>query len=265
MGNHAHGHTAMRIMRLQVIRVLFTLLFLSGISSLFAQSKSGLQLDVSLDAISYMGDYKEEGVRVIRMQPGINLRLSSAKRAPLKVQFNLGTGSFSEQFDTPMLADVGDAEIPSYIVTRFFYGDLRMRFEPFPHAKVSPYLALGAGLIHFKPEDAEGRNLATRPYTRAQGEYSYNAFIPQLPIHAGLRMHINERIQMELSYTYRFVPTDYLDNMGEFGARQGFDALQAISLTLGIQIGGHEPSQLGQAVPVSPSPSAPLQPTAPQK
>lgn len=210
----------------------------------------GIQLGLSLDGIAYRGDLSEPGSS-LRIQLGGHLMLQSAKSAPLKAQACFGFGQVMEQADGPVQIN----HTPAFFQTRFWYGDLRVSWQPMPGRRWQPMLSLGAGLMQFTPRDQTGRNLSTRPQTREPGE-DYNAIIPQLPAQVGLFCQLTPLVAIGASYTYRFVPSDYLDNLGNRGSRPGFDALQALSLHMRLSIGAQAPQSAAPA-PAEPTP-APL-------
>lgn len=194
------------------------------------------QIGLSATAIAYAGDFTEAETQFQRIYPGFDLCLRSAEDRHLAAQLTLGTGRFVEQFDGNVPDTPPDVELPDFVDTRFLYGDLRVYYHPVPDFVVDPYVGVGAGLIYFTPRDVEGRLLTRNSATRAEGE-RYNPIIPQLPLQAGFRFRLNDFLKLGTAYTYRFVPSDYLDNIGDLGTRSGFDALHAVQLSLWLNLG----------------------------
>jgi hypothetical protein len=211
----------------------------------------GIRLGIGLDGVSYQGDWHEPG-SIPRVQLGGHLLIEGAKPAALKVQACFGFGQVTGQADGP-----ANFNAPSvFFQTRFWYGDLRVSWQPTLGQRWQPMLSLGAGLMHFSPRDDQGRPLSSRTQTRDPGE-DYNAFIPQLPIQAGIQYAITEQVAFGLQYTYQFVPSDYLDNTGNRGRQPGFDALQSLGLTMRVTIGDKAPSAGSPPPTQEPAPTKP--------
>jgi hypothetical protein len=213
------------------MKKLFWLILFCLCSQLFAQEpkpKYPLQVGFGLTGIAYVGDLTNTTTQFQRINPGGNLSLQLVTPRILDLQVNAGFGKFSEQVD-----DGGGVVEPanSFVETSFFYGDLRVKLR-FRHRKqIQPYLSTGAGLLVFSPRDVNGKFLTRNTSTRNENE-KYNTAVPQLPVVAGCQMILNETLMLSMDYTYRFTPTDYLDNIGQLGPRKGFDVLHAIQISL---------------------------------
>lgn len=194
-------------------------------------SRDPLKVGMGLSGFGYLGDMSESQSTFSRFYPGANFSLQTENRKALKIQLNGGFGKFSDQFDGEPPRVEPHIEPTTFVETSFFYGDLRLKYRFFPRHRFQPYISVGAGLLFFTPRDKNGRLLNTRSQTRAEGE-SYSTAVPQLPATVGLQAIINRNIYLGLGYTYRFVPTDYLDNIGQLGNRKGFDSLYNLQLSL---------------------------------
>ncbi len=178
---------------------------------------SRLRVGLSLNGITYLGDLSEPGFGIWRVNAGGELSLERVRDQWLGMSFHAGFGQFTEQWDQP-----DNQPGTRFVQTPFLHGDFRLHARA-PQGVVQPYASLGAGLLSFSPRDRDGIPL---------GEGTYNTIIPQLPVSAGLRWQINRSIGFDLCYTWRFTPSDFLDNIGEEGGRSGFDALHAINIGL---------------------------------
>lgn len=203
---------------------------------LTAQDKPrGVEVSLGMDGIAYFGDFYERNSRLLRIYPGFNAQLQRYTRGGLGVQLNGGYGQFADQYDQPLpIADVDGAPL-TFVSTRFIYGDLRVAYRLNLGQRWQPYASIGAGLVRFTPRDRDGRLLQNRSATRPDGE-DYNAIVPQLPGTLGLRVWLTSSVAAGLAYTYRFVPSDYLDNLGVSGDRPGFDNLQSLTLFLSFSL-----------------------------
>lgn len=207
------------------------------------------QAGFSFSGISYTGDYSEGASSLSRVYPGANFSIQSSNPRPLKLQLNAGFGKFAEQYDTDSPNIPPGVEIPTFIETSFIYGDLRLRYHFFNNKNFQPYLSAGAGIMFFSPKDQDGKRLVRRTSTRLEGE-DFNDIIPELPLSAGFYFHMTQQVWMDISYTYRYTPTDYLDNLGLAGENNGFDVLHSINLGLHITLGPKP--EVSQAVSESP-------------
>ncbi|MCB0837638.1 MAG: outer membrane beta-barrel protein [Bacteroidetes bacterium] len=213
------------------MKKLFWLTVFCLCSNVFAQNntqKYPLQVGFGLSGVAYVGDLTNSTTRFQRVNPGANLSLQLATPRLLDLQVNGGFGKFSEQVD-----DGGGVLEPanSFVETQFFYGDLRLKLRFLKEKNIQPYLSAGAGIIVFAPRDVNGKHLTRNQSTRNEEE-KYNTAIPQLPVVVGWQMILNQTLMVSMDYTYRFTPTDYLDNIGQLGPRKGFDVLHALQISL---------------------------------
>ncbi|MDX2248587.1 MAG: outer membrane beta-barrel protein [Bacteroidia bacterium] len=203
--------------------------------SLTAQSKSAknpLQVGLGLTGIAYIGDLSSRVTQFQRVHPGGNLSLQTETSRPLGLQVNGGFGKFVEQIESQTGTPAN-----TFVETRFFYGDLRLRYRFWVNKKFRPYLAAGAGVLVFSPRDEDGKFLIRDGSTRNDAEEKYNTAVPQLPVTGGVFMKINAISGLSIDYTYRFTPTDYLDNISQLGQKKGFDVLHALQVSFYFTMG----------------------------
>ncbi|MEL6591836.1 MAG: LysM peptidoglycan-binding domain-containing protein, partial [Bacteroidota bacterium] len=125
--------------------------------------------------------------------------------------------------------------VNTFVETSFFYGDLRLKYR-FPISQhFHPFLTAGAGVLSFTPRDQEGRFLNDALFTREPDE-DYSTIVPQIPFGAGVQARINPAVSISLEYLFRFTPTDYLDNIGRLGTREGDDFLHGLQLSMYITL-----------------------------
>ncbi len=187
-------------------------------------------IGVGLAGHQYLGDFTEPGY--FRAYPGLNISVETGNRHPFDAILHVGFGRFAEQFDTVLINSGNDN---NFVETLFYYGDLRLRFRPFVFTKVQPFISIGAGLMLFSPRDADGFPLV--PNGNNNTSATFNTIIPQLPGSAGVLFRLNDRFKLSASYTYRFTPSDYLDNFQVEELNTGFDALHSVMLVLHISLG----------------------------
>lgn len=210
--------------------LLFVLLIIGFLPDSIAQRADKVtRIGFSLNGFAYLGDLNEPGVGIVRVSAGGEISIEAVKPRPLGVSFHGGFGQFTEQWDNP------DGQPGTrFVQTPFLHGDFRVHARAFQTKAFQPYLSVGAGILSFTPKDVDGFPLE---------EGNYNTMIPQLPGSAGLRWQVNPMIGFDLSYTWRFTPTDFLDNIGSEGSRSGFDALHAVNLGISFDLGSGLPNE----------------------
>ncbi|RMG18118.1 MAG: hypothetical protein D6730_23205 [Bacteroidetes bacterium] len=186
-----------------------------------------LKLSVGLAGYSYLGDFSDgrSTLRPIEAGAGFGMLLDGPSR--LKIQAHAGFGKFAAQAvnnDKPGRPVVQN----TFVETPFFYADLRLRYH-LELGKWEPFVSIGAGVLGFSPRDANGKKLKYQSQTRNESEV-YNSVVPELPASIGVERHINHFLALGMHYTLHYTPTDYLDNVGQLGARPGQDVLHALSI-----------------------------------
>ncbi len=190
-----------------------------------------LRLGVGLLGASYVGDLNTNGGSLERFSPGANLSLQFASDHLLSPQLNAGFGKFMAQ-DRDLKAVEG-VQPNTFVQTSFFYVDLRLKARFLREAFVHPYLSAGVGLLGFTPKDGEDNSLIDNLASRKDGE-TFGSITAGLPLSTGFELAFSPIILVGLEYTYRITTTDYLDNIGQIGLRDGKDKLHSLLLTLYI-------------------------------
>ncbi len=243
-------------------RLTLPVLLVAMLTTLSSQAQTvatrTIRIGLSLSGNAYVGNLGGVGSAGLRVNAGGDLSLEQVNGRPLGFSFQAGFGKFTAQTDPG-----GSLDLARFVETPFLHGDFRAHLRARNRKSWQPYASLGAGLISFSPRDKDGNLLN-------QGDY--NTLIPQFPISGGMRWEINQLVALDLSYTWRFTPTDFLDNTSSQPAsRNSFDALHAIRL--GLQVDIDRPlKEGGSAPPASTSPAPPIvqqtpsapQPTAPE-
>jgi opacity protein-like surface antigen len=196
----------------------------------FAQpDQPPLRLGLGLMGTSYVGDLNTNSQPLERFYPGANLSLQFASAKLLSPQLNAGFGKFTAQ-DRDLTA-VDGVQPNKFVQTGFFYVDLRLKARFLREKGLHPYLSAGIGMLGYTPKDASGFNLIDNFATRADGE-TYGSISASFPLSTGLELRLSPILMLGLEYTYRATTTDYLDNIGQLGLRNGKDKLQTLMLSL---------------------------------
>lgn len=202
-----------------------------------------LKLGVSLTGSSYRGDLDNQTFNFTRFYPGINFSIELEGKKRLRLQFNAGYGQFAEEFDeNTQLTDTAGASLPNgfqgvvpFVQTSFFYTDFRLRGRLAQLGPLELFAGTGVGFLMFSPRDKNGKFLSETYLNRERSE-SYNTLVAQFPLNIGFQYRFSPQVAVGLDYTYRLTPTDYLDNLGKLGQKQGNDALHTLAATVCLSI-----------------------------
>ncbi len=228
----------------------------SGARLSFGNAKQYLTLGVSANALNYFGDIVPRdnilSTDIAYTRPGLGISSSARLGRALSVQASFMYGRISSSdFGT---ADPQDEEAGyRYVRNLQFRNDvkdlsivgvfdlfpnpyslsLRMRWTPYLFAGVSVFHHSPQGLVPqqavlgegdlaapFTPEQA-GEWVALKPLQTEGPENTYSNFQISVPLGAGVRFRINERFDIEGEVSYRYLFTDYLDDVSGNYADKG--------------------------------------------
>ncbi len=212
----------------RIVNIALLLLLCASVAAQQPAQKP-LRLGIGLMGTSYVGDLNTQGGAWERFSPGACLSLQFASDHLLSPQLNAGFGRFVAQ--NRDLQAVEGVQPNTFVQTPFFFVDLRLKARFLREAMVHPYLSAGIGLLGYTPKDADGNNLIDNFATRQDGE-TFGSMTAGLPLSAGAELRVSPILMVGLEYTYRITTSDYLDNIGLVGLRDGKDKLQALLLTL---------------------------------
>lgn len=217
-------------------RKLVSLVFILGCFLSHAQdNRTPVKIGVGLTGNNYIGDYNDPGY--FRTYAGSHFSIQKANRNALNLHLQAGFGRFADQFDGDEIPLGPDGQpLPRFVETRFIHGELAVSYRLMPGKRIQPYVQVGYGLLFFSPRDGDGRRLIRFNGPASQGAET-NQIIPQLAGSVGLESRINNFLSINLAYTYRFLPSDYLDNYGQTDSNTGFDALQSIGIGFMFSLG----------------------------
>ena len=210
-----------------------------------------LKLGFGLAGFTYTGDFTEENGNIQRYSPGGNVSLQFAGRKSLQFQLNAGFGKFTEQNDGPVFIPMGDIVPNDFVETSFFYTDIRLRYIFLRNLPVRPFLGVGTGLLFFSPRDQDGNYLGEDIFSRLEEEV-YLTTIGNFPLSAGIDVRLSYRLGLGVEYIHRITPSDYLDNIGKLGPKEGNDLLRSFQFSIYLSLGQEiENESLKQASKIS--------------
>ena len=204
---------------------------LAGMGSALLGQGAGqkpLRVGLGLLGATYVGDLNTNGEALYRFYPGMGFSLQFVSPRRISPQLNTGFGKFVAQ--NRDLEPVGTVVPNTYVETPFFYVDFRLKARFLRERMVSPYLSAGIGLLGYTPKGTDGKNLLDNLSTREDGE-TYGSITAGFPLSLGTELRMSPFVALGLEYTYRLTGSDYLDNIGLIGLRDGKDKLQSLMLS----------------------------------
>ena len=220
-----------------VRRYLFFILTLSLVCFANAQRKP-LRMGLGMIGTAYQGDLNVDGTEFYRFYPGAHLTFEFASHKRLTTSLCGGYGRMVAQDRD--LQPVDGIQPNIFASTNYFYADFRLKFRFRRDRKLIPYVSVGGGFLNYTPRDAEGNALADNFSTRKDGE-EYGSITATLPLSAGIEYNFSKLLAVSVEYTHRRTTTDYLDNIGELGLREGKDHLNTLSLNIHITFDPENP------------------------
>ncbi len=195
--------------------------------------KNSLQLGLGMTATNYRGELTDKYYAFNRFYSGLNVSLQGEGKNRIHGQFNLGVGNFAEQssLSVPYIY-VADSIRPNrFVMTSFIYGDVRIKANLLTYRRLNSYTSVGGGFLFYSPKDKRNLGLLDQEGTRLPDE-TYQLISLQAPLTLGLTYKVTPVLSFGMDYTYRFLSTDYIDNIGKLGLDKGNDALQHLQLTM---------------------------------
>ena len=208
--------------------ILLAMLFVT-FQAMGQASQKPLRLGVGFMGAAYNGDLTTNGDALHRFYPGFNFTLQFASEKLISPQLNAGFGRFVTQDRD--IAPVEGIQPNTFVDTRFFHVDFRLKARFLREKMVHPYISAGLGLLGYTPRDQDGNNLLDNLSTRNEFE-TYGSIAASFPLSPGVEIEMSPLLILGLEYTFRPTTSDYLDNISELGTKDGNDRIQALILSL---------------------------------
>lgn len=204
-------------------------------------------LTLGFTATGYVGDLNYDRSSSsqptqLSLHPGLDLSFRKDAAKSLLPIFRLGYGKYSAQSlnTEPVRYVYEDEEVfitpNSYAESVLIYGEVGLRFTPIPKSlRIKPFFEAGIGGQSFFPRAQDGILLFRKRSTRAPDELEYGSFMLYFPLSAGLELQLSTAINIQIAYSLKTLGTDYLDNIGQLGAKVGNDQLHVLRLGLGFR------------------------------
>ena len=207
-------------------RIIFRIFFILSVG-LFAwlpvHSQRYISFGVGLN--SYVGELSpssRQRLNPIRGDGELNVRIGYTRylREKLFIDASVNVGAIEGSFEPG--DDIDPEVITSYPnLNRFFRTSLSsleftLNWIFTDWQEFDLYGGVGMGVLSFRVEDENNRNLRLVPNTRAEGE-TYDNITMMVPINAGIILFKNRRVNLLFQVSWNLTNTDYLDNIGRLG------------------------------------------------
>ena len=193
-------------------------------------------VEVGLSAAAYRGDLNNA---YQRWTPLAHLALHLQRRRRLNGSFQLTVGQVVGQgFAARLRGDqaAADGRQPNRdFRTSLLAANYALRLNVVSRPRFKVYLAQGVGLLRYVPRDREGNRLAGRSATLAPQE-GYGAVTLFFPTAAGLLYALPNHYVVGVQAGWLNPTTDYLDNVGTYGTRNGNDNVAAYRFMLWLPL-----------------------------
>lgn len=191
------------------------------------------QLSVGVSHNAYRGDlgdtYQSGGLAV-----NVGYMFSHSKK--LHGGLHAAVGTFSGYELSGTSPDFNAEALPNtYFRSSFFSAHYSLQYDILRRDRWLLYISQGLGLIRFSPQDEFGNALPDMPETRAEGE-NYGAAAAVLPTQVGVDFYLPNQLGVGLKVGWLNTTTDYLDNIGQLGNRDGNDNVMQVMLQLHIPL-----------------------------
>ena len=201
------------------MKITFSLLLLLITQACFAQE---WQLEIMPAFSGYHGDLTQKAININEYKPAINVNLKYNTGDFVNFRLGLAYGSVgaSDKNNTNPGIIARNLSFKSNIYEANLMLELNL-MDPETFSSY-PYMTIGVGVFHFNPYtyDSANQKVYLQPLgTEGQGlpqypekkKYALTQFC--LPIGGGWKWPLNDTWDMSVEFGYRFLFTDYLDDV----------------------------------------------------
>ena len=216
-------------------KIAFCLGCIALTHTLYAQSediKWHPQFGIFGVANSYQGDMMPTvSDAVQRVYPGIQAGVRVQGKSPLGLEVMAGSGRIGMQYADGVkhMPVEGVADVP-FVDATIFHVDGRLLFSPFHRGVLRPYASAGLGTFVFNTFDKDGSALLDNIFSRPASESVFKGSVRSIPLTIGTQLQLTRGIALAISYTYRMINSDLMDNIGSIGKVAGNDKLHQMQV-----------------------------------
>ena len=201
------------------IKKLF-FVFLLIVAVQLNMESQGYELGGWLGISNYFGDLNPTfNLRKPGLAGGANLRVLFNDRISFKSSISLTQFGADDKYSTNSFDKQRNLSFKTFLVD--FNNQIEFNFLPYVHGSsdyFTPYIAGGLNIFYYNPKaELDGRYYNLRELGtegQALGE-EYFLFSAGLSVGGGLKWDLSTTLSMNLEMSYRFVFTDYLDDVSK--------------------------------------------------
>jgi hypothetical protein len=197
-------------------KFLILIVFLFSIYGLNAQK--GYELGGWIGVSNYFGDMNTNySLTDLGVAGGINFRFLYNERIAIKSSLSYGSIKANDENSTNSFEKQRNLSFKSILVD--LTNQLEFNFAPYIHGSsdfFTPYVAVGFDIFYYDPKASYNnkwyslRELGTEGQALGEEYFQYGV---GLVTGGGFKWDINHKLSMNFEITYRFVSTDYLDDV----------------------------------------------------
>ncbi|SDJ76755.1 hypothetical protein SAMN05421823_10160 [Catalinimonas alkaloidigena] len=196
-------------------------------------------LEVGLSANAYKGDLS---ATYRQWTPLYHAALHFNRKKRLNGSLQLAVGRITGQSLQPRFTEDIPAERNpnTSFTTSLVAAQYALRLNVISREHFKLYVMQGAGLLRYAPKDQEGKRLADQSATRAPNE-NYGVVTLMLPTSLGAVYTFPNYYGVGFQAGWFNAMSDYLDNVGTYGTRQGNDRIASYRFMFWIPLDAQQP------------------------
>ncbi len=182
------------------------------------------EVGLGIGAANYYGDLNtHNGFQAVKPSAGLFFRYFFTSYFGASFHLRYAQLGYSDVYNKDTFQHTRNLSFNTNIWDLSLQGDFNFfRFEPGnPRYNFTPYLSLGIGFFHFDPYAYyQDQKYHLQPLgTEGQGSPDYpdrkryNLWSVEFPIEIGIKYNLNRSWNLQLSASYHFTGTDYLDDV----------------------------------------------------
>lgn len=190
------------------------------------------EIGVGLGGANYYGDLNaHNGYEAVKASAGFFLRYFFAQYFGASLHVRYAQLGYSDIYNQNAYQHRRNLSFNTVVWDFSLQGDFNFfRFEPGSRKyRFTPYLSLGVGFFHFNPyayyHDQKYYLQPLGTEGQGSGDYpdreKYKLWVVELPVEIGLKYNLSPQFNLQLSASYHFTGTDYLDDVSTSYAGPG--------------------------------------------
>lgn len=189
--------------------------------------------DIGVGALSYKGDL---GNSYKKWTSSFHMGLQFNKKRRINGAIQINIGNVQGQA-TPSQYSDPDVTPNTFVDTRFFSFNYDVQVNMLKNEYWKVYASAGIGLLLFTPRNEDLDDLQEISSSRQSGE-EYSTYSFMLPLKVGFIHYLPNRFGVGMETGFYNAMTDYLDNISEWGEKDGNDNIWSVRFSVYYKIKG---------------------------